>query len=260
MKLSLLFIGIFIAHCKGEVRIAGGEVTTINQYPFAAALLTNVDGAAFIQRCGGSILSRSAILSVASCFYTGDQVHQARNWRARVGSSYSASGGTIYFIRQINIYSTFEPTSTRYDVAVLRTTFDMVFQPGVVEAAFIAGRSYSFSPNQEVRAIGWGEGSNTEEPTTQLRHVDIWVVDQQLCASRYDNDPNIDENVVCAGWIDVGVKGQCPGDNGSPLLDSNNTVVGIFSWAQGCADLIHPGVNTRVSAFTSWIVATALQP
>lgn len=56
----------------GKSRIAGGDPTPINTYPFATSLMTNGGNASvkFKHACGGTILTTSAILSAASCFQT----------------------------------------------------------------------------------------------------------------------------------------------------------------------------------------------
>lgn len=91
------------------------------------------------------------------------------------------------------------------------------------------------------------------QPTSeQLRHVQIWTVNQAVCRSRYARIGAITDNMLCSGWLDVGGRDQCQGDSGGPLLH-NNVIVGVSSWGQGCADKNFPGVNTRVSRYSSWI-------
>lgn len=54
-------------------RIVGGSVTTINQYPYAVAMLHNQRGWSnvYTQWCGGTILTSRTILSAAHCFIEG---------------------------------------------------------------------------------------------------------------------------------------------------------------------------------------------
>lgn len=54
-------------------RIAGGTVAQISDYPFATALLSNQGQGAYLQACGGTIISPTAILSAASCFVTNNE-------------------------------------------------------------------------------------------------------------------------------------------------------------------------------------------
>lgn len=95
---------------------------------------------------------------------------------------------------------------------------------------------------------------------TLLQHVDVNIVNQEVCAERYaylssnnSNWPNVTSGMLCAGILDIGGKDACQGDSGGPLAHNNDTVVGITSWGYGCAHPQYPGVNTRVSAYTNWI-------
>jgi hypothetical protein len=51
----------------------------------------------------------------------------------------------------------------------------------------------------------------------------------------------------------------CMGDSGAPAfteVDGVAVVVGVVSWAVGCAKKDRPGVYTRVSSYRQWIEAT----
>lgn len=51
--------------------------------------------------------------------------------------------------------------------------------------------------------------------------------------------------MICAGST---VADACQGDSGGPLIDiSNNILVGIVSWGEGCATDGFPGVYARIS-------------
>ncbi|XP_063832625.1 trypsin, alkaline C-like [Ostrinia nubilalis] len=259
MKLSILFIGFFIALCKGDGRIAGGQPTSISQYPFVVPLLTNSGaGNVFTHACGGTILTNNAVLSSASCFFTGTVADPVSQWRVRVGSSFRNGGGVIFVVNRITPNPNFNTGTLNNDIAVIRTRFNMNLQPGVAEAATIAGAGYTFVQNAVVYGVGWGKTSPTGDWSDEIRHVEIFVVNQQTCAGRYSElGFAVTNNMVCAGWLDVGVRGQCEGDNGGPLVD-NGVVVGVFSWTRSCADYWYPAINTRVGSYTGWIVATAI--
>ncbi|XP_075984575.1 trypsin, alkaline A-like [Anticarsia gemmatalis] len=260
MKLSIIFLVYFFVNIKGQ-RIAGGATTTISQYPFAASLVTNggVTTAEYAHGCGGSILTTNAILSAASCFFTNGVANQVSWWRARVGSSSSRQGGTIHMVNRITTHPDFSTTTRANDIAVIRTTTNINLLPGVAQAARIAGGAYTFDTNQRIIAIGWGAvSSQTEGPSEELRHVQVWTINQQTCANRYNAlGFTVTANMVCVGWLDVGVRGQCPGDAGSPILDDSGAIVGVFSWAEGCANSWFPDINTRIAPYTSWIVGAA---
>ncbi|GBP49563.1 Trypsin CFT-1 [Eumeta japonica] len=91
----------------------------------------------------------------------------------------------------------------------------------------------------------------------QLRHVQIWTINQNTCRSRYaERGWAITDNMLCSGWLDVGGRDQCSQDSGGPLLH-NNVVVGVCSFGIECAHPRFPGVNARVSRYTAWIQAAS---
>ncbi|CAG4959603.1 unnamed protein product [Colias eurytheme] len=259
MKLivGLCVIFVLAVNASPESRIAGGSVANIANFPFSAALLNNVQHGTFRQLCGGTIISNNAILSSASCFFTGTTPHQEVTWRARLGSASANSGGLVYIIRLITTHPDYVAATKVHDIAVVRTTLNIIFGPNV-QAAYLAGGAYSVPSGQAVTAIGWGATSATSGLSATLRQVTIWVTEQATCVERYSAvDFAVTDQMICAGWLDVGIRGQCTGDTGSPLLHGN-VVVGVFSWAEGCAAARYPNINTRVSSYSRWIEATAV--
>jgi len=75
----------------------------------------------------------------------------------------------------------------------------------------------------------------------------------------------INENKLCAGFVEEGGKDSCQGDSGGPLIkrtmDSDGSIVdllvGIVSYGLGCARPGFPGVYARTSAGVDWIKDTA---
>ncbi|KAJ8736128.1 hypothetical protein PYW08_006784 [Mythimna loreyi] len=233
-------------------RIVGGSVTTIDHYPTIVALLYSWNGNSFFQACGGSILTTRAILTAAHCPF-GDAVSR---WRFRVGSTYASSGGVVHTCGSIKIHPSYNSRTMDSDVAIMHTTSTMSFN-NVVQAASVAGPNYSITDNQVVWAAGWGTTSSGGSASEQLRHVQIWTVNQDICRSRYaSGGGTITENMLCSGVLDVGGRDQCQGDSGGPLYH-NGVVVGVCSWGFGCARPQYPGVNVRVSRFASWIQSNA---
>ncbi|XP_039760351.1 trypsin, alkaline A-like [Pararge aegeria] len=256
MLIILTVICGIIANINAQSRIAGGELADITKYPFAVALLSNIESPSFLLGCGGTILTNTAILTAASCFFANEQITQPSSWRARVGSSSLTNGGTLYIISRITTHPLFSMNTLEHNVAVIRTVVAMSFSTAV-QPAYIAGGAYRLQRNDEVVAIGWGATSVTGSASPDLRRVQIWVNDQQTCVERYYVlNFNVTDSMLCAGWLDVGIRGQCLGDNGGPLLH-NGVVVGVYSWSQGCGDIVFPNINTRVSHYSRWIEAIA---
>ncbi|XP_049870229.1 trypsin CFT-1-like [Pectinophora gossypiella] len=251
----LLGVAAVAAFPHDPNRIVGGSVTTVNQYPFAVALLASWSGAGvFGQSCGGTIINNRSVLSAAHCFV---MLSLPIQWRSRIGSSFASSGGSVFTTAQIIRHPSYNSAIQDNDIAILRVSGTIAWVPTVVAPASIAGANYNLGDNQVVWAIGWGRTSTGGATSEQLRHVQIWTVNQAVCVQRYRQlGLQVTDNMVCAGWLDVGQRDQCQGDSGGPLLH-NNVVVGVCSWGDECAHPYYPGVNARVSRSSAWIVANS---
>ncbi|XP_060806113.1 trypsin CFT-1 [Amyelois transitella] len=276
MRNYVLILLCVISFCRGQY-ISGGNPTTISTYPFAASLLTNSgSGTSFQYACGGSILTATAVLSAATCFYTDDDIDEPGWWQVRAGSSNANSGGTVVQVVQITPHPDFNLLTLDYDLAVLRTE-PITLQPGVAEAARIAGGAFQFAKNQRVLAVGWGSSLASalvlivitnlttyllifkDNLPGELTHVQTFAIDQDVCAVRYnDFGFEITDNMVCVGWLDVGVHGQCPEGGAGSALVVDGVVVGVYSWSQGCATLRYPNINTRLAPHWRWILAVGI--
>ncbi|XP_013133135.1 PREDICTED: trypsin, alkaline C-like [Papilio polytes] len=255
MRIILLALALCLAVATGAPRnpqrIVGGSETTISEYPYGAGMLFSSVATTYWQACGGTILNNRAVLSAAHCFIYTSPI----NWRIRVGSSYRNSGGAVHNTNQIILHPEYNDFTYVNDIAILRASSNFVFNNNV-RAGSIAGPNYNLLDNQVVWAIGWGAISYRGPRSEQLRHVQIWTVNQATCRQRYADRREVTNNMLCSGWLDVGGRDQCQGDSGGPLIH-NNVVVGVCSWGYECARAEHPGVNTRVSSYTSWIQSNA---
>ncbi|XP_059051222.1 trypsin CFT-1-like [Achroia grisella] len=237
---------------RNPQRIVGGEVTSIDQWPEMVALLFSWTGSTWSQSCGGSIINNRSVLSAAHCF-VGDSPN---NWRVRAGSTNAHSGGIVHDLGQIIIHSGYSSSTLDNDVAILRVSSNFVYS-NVISAGSIAGTNYNLADNQVVYATGWGRTSPGGPLSEQLRQVQIWSINLATCRSRYaELGLTVTDNMLCSGWLDVGGRDQCQGDSGGPLFH-NGVIVGVCSWGYSCATARYPGVNARVSSYTTWIQANA---
>nr|P23604.1 RecName: Full=Achelase-1; AltName: Full=Achelase I [Lonomia achelous]AAB19941.1 achelase I=fibrinolytic proteinase [Lonomia achelous=Saturnid caterpillar, Peptide, 213 aa] [Lonomia achelous] len=213
--------------------IVGGSVTTIGQYPSMASLLFNNR-----QVCGGVIINNRSVLTAAHCPF-GDAVS---SWRFRVGSTNANSGGTVFTLSTIINHPSYNRWTLDNDISIMRAASN-IGTSASVQPAGIAGSNYNLGDNQVVWATGWGAtsagGSLARFPGVNARHVQIWTVNQNTCASRYAAiGRTVTANMLCSGWLDVGGRDQCQGDSGGPLYH-NRIVVAV------------------VSRYTSWIQSNA---
>ena len=87
-----------------------------------------------------------------------------------------------------------------------------------------------------------------------LQSVELNIVDRLECKTVYEELQErlqVTEAMICGG-VPEGGKNSCQGDSGGPIV-VNGTLVGIVSWAYGCARPGYPGVYTNVAYFLDWI-------
>lgn len=77
-------------------------------------------------------------------------------WRARVGSSWAHSGGTVHAASQIIEHPQYNPYTEDNDFSIMRLSPNINYIANTVAPASIAGPNYNLGDNQVVWAIGWG--------------------------------------------------------------------------------------------------------
>nr|ACR15995.1 serine protease 5 [Mamestra configurata] len=257
----LALLGSVLAVPKSINRIVGGSPTTIEQYPYMSNMQYGLWGIWWYQACGGSLLTSTSVLSAAHCYF-GDVPAE---WRVILGTSLASSGGTLHSVSQLVLHAGYSPATLDNDVAIVRLSQPAMYSNTIAPAS-IPGANYELADGTELVTVGWGALASGGGYPEQLQHVNINVINQQLCTERYaylktqpgyQNWPDITDNMLCAGILNVGGKDACQGDSGGPLAHNNAIIVGVVSWGFQCADAFYPGVNARVSRYTDWVVANA---
>ncbi|KAG7306090.1 hypothetical protein JYU34_008674 [Plutella xylostella] len=236
--------------------------STIEKYNFMANLMFSEDFSIYDHQCGGALLNPRTVLSAAQCLIG----LPAARWRVRLGSAAVNSGGSLHQVSRIILHPQFSIFTADHDIAVVRLADQAVYSPSV-GAAFIAASSLEIEDGTKVTALGWGDLSNDEDKPTTLQEVELNVVNQESCYQLYEllksqpdflTWPSVTPQMMCIGVADVGGKGNCAGDTGSPVMYGENVVVGVASWAYQCGDSEYPSVVTRVSNYTDWVVENAV--
>ncbi|KAI5645002.1 trypsin domain-containing protein [Phthorimaea operculella] len=240
-------------------RITGGELTTIDQYPFAAAMLVDFSGIGFRQSCGGSILNEKNILSAAHCFSPAGVNDNPSIWRVRVGSTFSTSGGIVHSVQNIVNHPEYNVLPFNADVSVIHLSTRITFN-ALAQQVAIAGPSYIPADNDPIMAVGWGQTTFQGVASEQLKRVQVWVVNQEVCREAYSE--LLTDTMLCAGANALG-QGVCQQDSGGPQVHTdpqgNFVLVGITAFGDPCGQTTNPAVTARVSSYSEWILANALQ-
>ncbi|CAG9134371.1 unnamed protein product [Plutella xylostella] len=246
---------------KQSQRIVGGADTTIEQWPFYANINYITWGIRFLY-CGGSIISNDIILTAAHCV----DGERPSSFGVRLGSSLANSGGQFINIAAIKMHETYDTPVLDNDIALMKLATP-IQESSTIGIARLPSARFSLPDNTPVTAIGVGALYSGGPAPTVLQSVEVFTVNQELCVERYaylktqpgyGAWPDVTDNMLCAGILDVGGKDACQGDSGGPLALSGNIVVGVTSWGMGCAHEFYPGVNARVSKYIDWIQNSSL--
>ncbi|XP_050348467.1 trypsin, alkaline B-like [Nymphalis io] len=172
----------------------------------------------------------------------------ARQFRIRAGSSTASSGGTVYNVNNLIIHPNYNQLTINNDIGVVRLSTSLSLG-GNVRVGRFAHANYNAGDNQAVWAAGWGFTSFNGRPSENLRHVQLWTVNQNTCRNAYGSI--LTQNMLCAAPRAAG-NGVCTQDSGGPLLH-NNFIIGVVSFSGNCGLPQSPGVFARVSRYSNWI-------
>lgn len=223
-----------------------------HDFPFKAGLLSTVGNAEI--RCGGSLISRVAVLTAASC------LHGASSTVVVLGGTDLANPSERFQSRfrvpssNFRIHSQFIPGAENNDIAIVRFEFPLsMFTQAVNIVQLPLDGTLSTFNNQPAVVMGFGQYSQNPAATHVLRFIEVTTMTNALCSRTH--------RLLLASQICTASgsqrRGTCPGDEGSPLvIESGNGYlqIGIVGGFSGSACLSsNPSVYTRVTSFLPWI-------
>ncbi|KAL0839772.1 hypothetical protein ABMA28_016410 [Loxostege sticticalis] len=229
-------------------KIVGGYDTTIQDIPYQVYLLLLI-GTDYYQ-CGGSIISSRVVLTAAHCLRGVSRVY------VRAGSTEADNGGRMYSTSLYTIHPQYNPTTSDYDVAIVRLLRPMTLDGTSTKTISLPNEGTSVPAGTEILVSGWGDTSENGQTSTDLMAVRIPTVSTEDCRRTYGQNA-ITERMICAG-VPEGGKDSCQGDSGGPAVNTATGLqVGVVSFGQGCARPGIPGVYTNVSSVRAWIKRNA---
>ncbi|XP_045763666.1 uncharacterized protein LOC123866256 [Maniola jurtina] len=214
-------------------RIIGGYNATIEDFPYQALLMI-LKGLQVFQ-CGGSVINSQYILTAAHCVIGAGLI------RARVGSTFSNTGGRVYTSFRFGTHPLYNPVTSDYDVAYVRVVPRMSFNGTNVRAVELAPRDSAVAPGTIFTVSGWGATKESGEAVQNLMAVKVPVISSEECMKSYST---ITARMVCAG-VPQGGEDSCQGDSGGPAVSEDGVQRGITSYGIGCGRPGFPGVYTN---------------
>ncbi|XP_075466235.1 plasma kallikrein [Ascaphus truei] len=237
-----------------ENKIVGGKNSSIGEWPWQVSLQLKLNVNTKRHTCGGSIVNNQWILTAAHCV---DLLRRPQIWNVYGGivKQSSITPATPFFeVEQIIIHPLYTGSEYGNDIALLKLKTHIPYND-YQQAICLPPKQHSFKIPTFCWITGWGFTEEKGSPSNVLQKAEVPLISNEECQANYQHH-NITNQVLCAGYKH-GQIDACKGDSGGPLtcnIDKTWYIFGVTSWGEGCARPGKPGVYTKVSEFTDWIL------
>lgn len=248
---------------KPRFKIVGGELTTIENQPWFAAIYKKNRGGSVTYLCGGSLITPCWVVSATHCFINNPvkEDYMVYLGRSRLSLTTTTPGEMKFEVEQLILHEDYSAESLAHhnDIALLkiRSSEGRCAQPSRSIQTICLPSEFNeprFGMSCEITGFGQ-ESSNDYLYSEYLKATNVRLISYRECQQPHYYGSEITNEMLCAAdpqWE----TDSCQGDSGGPLIcltQGHQTLTGIVSWGRGCALKNKPGVYTRVSHFVPWI-------
>uniref|UniRef100_A0A6A7G694 Chymotrypsin-like elastase family member 2A n=1 Tax=Hirondellea gigas TaxID=1518452 RepID=A0A6A7G694_9CRUS len=257
------------AAMEALMRIVGGYDARPGQFPWQV-LIVSKGASSKLGLCGGSLLNSRFAMSAAHCFKR--EIWMSVKAVQMVAGMHSIakevdSFRQIISVKRIVVHPAYDYLNfVRNDIALIELSREVDFTERVGPVCLAApGAKFG---NQPAIVTGFGITS-VDLVTASYSHIaevmqvaHVTLVEDWMCDAPYTTygiPINLDRQICSKGLLQE----ACKGDSGGPVVVKDEdtgryTQVGIVSFGIGCTDLLAPSVNTRVSAYRTWIESVVI--
>ncbi|XP_064073526.1 collagenase-like isoform X4 [Vanessa tameamea] len=231
-------------------RITGGQESALGAHPHLGGLvITLTDGRQSV--CGSSLLTNTRAVTAAHCWRHGGV--QARQFTVVLGSIRLFSGGVRMNTNNVQMHASYNEGTLNNDVAII--VMGHVSFTNNIQRINLASGSNNYVGTWAT-AAGFGRTADNSGTSNNLRHVNLQVITNAVCAITFGTN-SIISSTLCVATPNG--RSTCGGDSGGPLAigrGNTGTLIGITSFGAraGCTRGL-PAAFARVTSFNAWIRA-----
>lgn len=234
-----------------EGRIINGTSVDIARHPYIVSLRYRRNAeSSYMHECAGVIYSENALLTSAQCLYNlpeGTKILAVAGANTRNGTD-----GIVYPVSNWTYHPSFDTYTVDYDIGVLFLGTPLNLTHFDISA--IAVRPQRPAVGRLATVAGWGYREEWGPSSYKLEQAQVPIVSSEQCIELYGAG-EINERMLCAGYVTQGGTDACQGDTGGPLV-IDGQLVGLVSWGRGCARPNYPTVYCYVASLVDWIEET----